>query len=562
MPTVIEINTSANPAYVTIPDSSSTTVKLNNILPGDPAVDVTLQSGGFFGLTANGNTGIGILAANGYVGVGMVAPTQQLDVNGATRISSNLLFKSINAQHGINPESASAAAGDDVLFAAGATTAAALSGGVMTVRSGKGGDGTGIAVAGPGGDLIIRGADAGSNGGAGGNHGGNVSVIGGLGTNATSQHGGVLIGETTTDEIRIGHEPVSGMDLGHIRLTGHIADTSTTTADAYSVRFDNNPVSGTHIVDVNAPGVGSLAAYLSITSGRGGAADGATAGGGGIITLQGGPGGAGSAGKAAGAGGATRLYGGAAGTNGGGGGANGGSVSVDGGTATGAGTTGTAFFGTDNTRTSATSLGHTGATSTIAGGSILFSVPTAGTALTITNSGSNSLLTAPTTTYWDSSLFQFSYAASRTITGQNATAAGSGGMNIYIQGGQAGGNGGLSGGDINIVGGARNGSTYGGSIRADGSAGNSLANSGVVLIATLGNTFRVQICETTSLLSFFVSTGVAQQTPPGITTAGFTANASTDAVFAQSTFTGNTGANAYTISDVVRCLKNYGLLTA
>lgn len=62
------------------------------------------------------------------------------------------------------------------------------------------------------------------------------------------------------------------------------------------------------------------------------------------------------------------------------------------------------------------------------------------------------------------------------------------------------------------------------------------------------------------LLQFFgTGSEVAQQTAGGVT-AGFTAHASANAVFNESTWTGNVGSSAYTFSDIVAALKNLGLL--
>jgi hypothetical protein len=61
-------------------------------------------------------------------------------------------------------------------------------------------------------------------------------------------------------------------------------------------------------------------------------------------------------------------------------------------------------------------------------------------------------------------------------------------------------------------------------------------------------------------LSFWNATPVAQQSGTGETT-GFTAGSGT-AVNDDSTFTGNVGSTAYRISDVVKALKNYGLLAS
>lgn len=56
------------------------------------------------------------------------------------------------------------------------------------------------------------------------------------------------------------------------------------------------------------------------------------------------------------------------------------------------------------------------------------------------------------------------------------------------------------------------------------------------------------------------ATSATQQSPTGVTTAGFTVNSSANAVFAESTFTGNFGSTQYTVSDLVRALKKYGII--
>jgi hypothetical protein len=63
-----------------------------------------------------------------------------------------------------------------------------------------------------------------------------------------------------------------------------------------------------------------------------------------------------------------------------------------------------------------------------------------------------------------------------------------------------------------------------------------------------------------SKLGCFQVTPVVQYATAGTLT-GFTAGTTTP-VLDGSTFTGNTGATAYTIGDIVRCLKLYGLMTA
>jgi hypothetical protein len=61
-------------------------------------------------------------------------------------------------------------------------------------------------------------------------------------------------------------------------------------------------------------------------------------------------------------------------------------------------------------------------------------------------------------------------------------------------------------------------------------------------------------------LGFFAASAVAQQGGTG-EAAGFTTGVGT-AVHDDSTFTGNVGATAYRISDIVKALKNYGLLVS
>jgi hypothetical protein len=71
---------------------------------------------------------------------------------------------------------------------------------------------------------------------------------------------------------------------------------------------------------------------------------------------------------------------------------------------------------------------------------------------------------------------------------------------------------------------------------------------------------RVDSTGTAGALGFFATAAVAQYATTG-TTAGFTAGAGST-VDSAATFTGNTGATAYTIGDVIRALKQYGLLAA
>lgn len=65
---------------------------------------------------------------------------------------------------------------------------------------------------------------------------------------------------------------------------------------------------------------------------------------------------------------------------------------------------------------------------------------------------------------------------------------------------------------------------------------------------------------TTQKLGFYNATPVVQPATTGTTT-GFTAGSGT-AAKDDSTFTGNTGTAAYTVGDIVKALKNLGLLAA
>ncbi len=66
---------------------------------------------------------------------------------------------------------------------------------------------------------------------------------------------------------------------------------------------------------------------------------------------------------------------------------------------------------------------------------------------------------------------------------------------------------------------------------------------------------------TNPLVGFLATAPVAQQTAGGVT-AGFTPHTSANPTFNESTFTGNSGSSAYTISDIVAALKAYGLLAS
>ena len=85
-----------------------------------------------------------------------------------------------------------------------------------------------------------------------------------------------------------------------------------------------------------------------------------------------------------------------------------------------------------------------------------------------------------------------------------------------------------------------------------------LSDVDIVLGTTTGTKFGT---ATTQKLGFYAATPVAQQATTGTTT-GFTAGGPANGVHADSTFTGNSGTKAYTVGDIVRALKNLGLLAA
>ena len=67
---------------------------------------------------------------------------------------------------------------------------------------------------------------------------------------------------------------------------------------------------------------------------------------------------------------------------------------------------------------------------------------------------------------------------------------------------------------------------------------------------------------TSSLLGFYGATPAAQQSSTGTNATGFTAHGPHDTVHANSTFTGNVGTTAYSISDIVKHLKTIGLIAS
>src|SRR5574341_398458 len=118
-----------------------------------------------------------------------------------------------------------------------------------------------------------------------------------------------------------------------------------------------------------------------------------------------------------------------------------------------------------------------------------------------------------------------------------------------------------AGGQINLWGGACSGTAgtrTGGDVQIAAGSGNGGTNGNIRLQATPGSNTRVHVDSTG--LGFFGATPVAQPSSTG-ETVGFTAGGGTTVTDA-STFTGNVGTKAYRISDIVKHLKNLGLVAS
>lgn len=211
---------------------------------------------------------------------------------------------------------------------------------VPTFKGLDGAPGTSTVQGGAGPDVTLTGGDAGADNGAGGNHGGNLFIKGGQqtfnsGQSGYGEQGSVIIGETTTDEIRLGHDPVPGsMDFGHILFRGRICPNylegvagggTTPQPDWSSLKFEANSYPANVTTDSGVPGQGATG--IRMFPGKPVAST--TALDGKDTTISGGAGSDGTNTIAAGSGKHLYLLAGAPGTNNGGGAGNSGNVYVD-----------------------------------------------------------------------------------------------------------------------------------------------------------------------------------------------------------------------------------------
>jgi hypothetical protein len=141
------------------------------------------------------------------------------------------------------------------------------------------------------------------------------------------------------------------------------------------------------------------------------------------------------------------------------------------------------------------------------------------------------------------------------------------GGNTVVQGASGGANG--QGGQVELLGGsAGGGNNNGGGILIRGGAKQGAGVDGAIVVGddvtdslNLGNIGGIKIVNTgffTASIGMFGATPVPQPSSTG-ETAGFTAGVGA-VVKVDSTFTGNSGATAYTVDDLVKHLKALGLI--
>lgn len=409
-----------------------------------------------------------------------------------------------------------------------ANTANAGGGGTFALYAGFGGDGTATYDAGFGGSMYIYAGNAGANNGGGGNYGGWLTMEAGDGS-GTGLGGRVLF--------YAGNGGTDGGDAGYMDIRSGFGGAGTAT---------NEGGGEGGYIQIQANSGGS--AYSWSATGTGGA--------GGDLLMYAGNGGLGSIGGIGGEGGQVVLHAGAGGASGtqlnsgdaGNGGAwsgkagNGGSAYNDGKNA-GDGGWWEGFAGDGGRGNDTYTPGIGGYWKGGAG-----------------KSGQANDANAPAGGYTELFGGEGGGASNTHAAGAGGTVTvygGVGGTGTSFVAAGAGGAATIRGGDGGVNGGF--GGAVGGDAAVTGGAGTGTANDGDVYVGST-QTNAVHIAGSGVLLGFFAATAVAQPSTTG-TTAGFTAGTGTS-VNDDSTFTGNTGASAYTIGDIVKALKDLGLLAA
>lgn len=515
--------------------SSSLTVSAGSGLTGGGSVSlggtVTLTNAGVTsavagsGVTVSGATGAVTFAVDTAV-VDTLTGIQTLTnktltapvINGVTAASGNVdwsgstgLWKTTTGACTFGGSSNTFSA--DITFTAtnriigGTAAAASTAGNSITVKSPDGGAGSG-ALGGAGGIVAL----ASGAGGAGdathqGGAGGAITITGGAGGASGGSNSGVG-GAITLTTGAAGSNASGGTGRNGGLLT--LATGAGAVGDA------------TH----GAGAGGSLT--VSLAAGGANLGGGANVGGGFTLTCGKGSSGTGFNGAA---GGAITMTAGTGGDSTTSGGSGGGAVSITAGTGGGGGLSGTGQGGAGN----ATFGGGIGA----AAGAGAFA-GTGGNGSFVGGAGGAASATGTGATGGTAFLRGGAGGA-----GNAATASGAGGA-VAIAGGAAGANaggGGASGGALTIDGGA-----------ATGAGTNGAVSIGLTTIGV------INIGASTSTIGHFGATAVGQQSTTGTST-GFTAGGGTTAT-STSTYTGGTGASAYTVGDIVLALKHYGLLAA
>lgn len=217
---------------------------------------------------------------------------------------------------------------------------------------------------------------------------GTETIVGASTFNANATfEGNVIFGNAATDTVQFVARVLD--DIHFVKENGHTIDVDTSTTGAtpggaLTVKSGTgSAASGATegeqggemrvtggaggAASTTAGGNASFGGTTSLTGGAGGAGAASTNGGssGGSSSMVGGSGGAGGAATTAGIGGGINIQGGDAGANGGGGGAAGGNVSITAGNASGTAVDGTITIG--NLNTSAIAVGAAGVTTTVTG---------------------------------------------------------------------------------------------------------------------------------------------------------------------------------------------------